>query len=228
MSTFSVLSVVSVCPFLYEHQYFVQIRVIRVQNQPENPQIISIFPPQKIHFTIFSPFYFVLSFFSPIFAAYTKLIMTQLNDKDRQAQMDDMRSFDEQMPCVGIFWYDPDEHNLFGVRKQELTPKQVEEAAEKGMPFINYPHLHRQVWAKEYFRAQAKHEPTKFKGDYTQIPRGRVTWNIDKFIVLVGHWAEPIEEELTALLEQEFSLPYFEYVYDEHWDLGHGWSGDMP
>lgn len=29
-------------------------------------------------------------------------------------------------------------------------------------------------------------------------------------------------------LEQEFSLPYFEFVYDYHWDLGHGWSGDMP
>ena len=135
--------------------------------------------------------------------------MEKLTKAQHKAQMEDMSSFDEQMPCVGIFWYDPEEHTLFGVRKQELTPKQVEEAAEKGMPFINYPHLHRQVWAKDDLC-------------------GRVTWNIDKFIVLVGHWAEPIEEELTALLEQEFSLPYFEYVYDEHWDLGHGWSGDMP
>ena len=61
----------------------------------------------------------------------------------------------------------------------------------------------------------------------TQVPRGRVAWNIDKFIVLVGHWAEPILDELTTLIEEEFSLPYFEFVYDEHWDLGHGWSGDM-
>ncbi|MBR2113968.1 MAG: hypothetical protein IJ929_04790 [Prevotella sp.] len=80
---------------------------------------------------------------------------------------------------------------------------------------------------KEYFKAQAKHEETKFKGDYTQVPRGRVAWNIDKFIVLVGHWAEPILDELTTLVEEEFSLPYFEFIYDEHWDLGHGWSGDM-
>ena len=57
---------------------------------------------------------------------------------------------------------------------------------------------------------------------------GRIVWSVDKFIVLVGHWAEPVQEELTELLEKEFSLPYFEYVYDEHWDLGHGWSGDMP
>ena len=32
--------------------------------------------------------------------------------------MNDMRSFDEQMPCVGIFWYDPADRSLFGVRKK--------------------------------------------------------------------------------------------------------------
>ena len=153
--------------------------------------------------------------------------MTHLSDKLHDEQMAAMRAFDEQMPCVGIFWFDPDDNTLFGVRKKEITPKIVEEAAEKGLPFINYPHLHRQVWAKEFFKAQASHAETKFKGDYTQIPRGRVTWTIDKFIVLVGHWAEPILDKLTTLVEEEFSLPYFEFVYDEHWDLGHGWSGDM-
>lgn len=154
--------------------------------------------------------------------------MTQLSDKEHNAQMADMASFDEQMPCVGIFWYDPEEHCFFGVHKKEVSPRDVEEAAEKGVPFINYPKLHRSIWAKEYFKAQAKHIETKFKGDYTQVPRGRVAWNVDKFIVLVGHWAEPVLEELTDLIEKEFSLPYFEFVYDEHWDLGHGWSGDMP
>lgn len=153
--------------------------------------------------------------------------MTQLTEEQHNKQMESMEAFDEQMPCVGIFWYDSDSHSFFGVRKKELTPKMVEEAAEKGLPFINYPQLHRSIWAKEYFRAQARHEETKFRGDYTQIPRGRVTWNINKFIVLVGKWAEPIQEELTELIEQEFSLPYFEFIYDEHWDIGHGWSGDM-
>ena len=156
-----------------------------------------------------------------------EIVMTQLTNEDHKKQMADMKAFDEQMPCIGIFWYDPSDSTFFGVGKKEITPKMVEDAAEEGLPFINYPHLHRQVWAKEYFKAQAKHEDTKFKGDYTQIPRGRVAWNIDKFIVLVGHWAEPILDELTTLIEEEFSLPYFEFVYDEHWDLGHGWSGDM-
>ena len=146
--------------------------------------------------------------------------MTQLSDKEHNVQMEDMKSFDEQMPCVGIFWYDPEDNTLFGVRKKELTPQMVEEAAEKGKPFINYPQLHRQVWAKEYFRAQAKHMDTKFKGDYTQVPRGRVAWTIDKFIVLVGKWAEPIQEKLTELLEKEFSLPYFEFVSSCWWASG--------
>lgn len=69
--------------------------------------------------------------------------MTTLTQEERKIQMEAMKAFDEQMPCVGIFWYDPQEKMLFGVR------------------------------------------------------------------------------------EQEFSLPYFEYRYDYHWDLGHGWSGDM-
>ena len=139
--------------------------------------------------------------------------MTQLNDKDRKAQMEDMKSFDEQMPCVGIFWYDPEEHNFFGVHKKELTPKMVEEARANGIDVINYPlsTLNSQLSTRS-----------------AQVPRGRVAWNVNKFIVLVGKWADPIQDELSALLEQEFSLPYFEFVYDYHWDLGHGWSGDMP
>ena len=44
--------------------------------------------------------------------------------------------------------------------------------------------------------------------------------NINRFLVFVGQWAKPIEAELSQMIEKEF-------VYDEHWDLGYGWSGDM-
>lgn len=138
--------------------------------------------------------------------------MTQLSDKDHKAQMEDMKSFDEQMPCVGIFWYDPEERNFFGVHKKEITPKMVEEARANGVDVIDYP------------ISSLLHQPSDIK----RSACGRVAWNVNKFIVLVGKWAEPIQEELTELLEREFSLPCFEFVYDYHWDLGHGWSGDMP
>lgn len=111
--------------------------------------------------------------------------------------MNDMRSFDEQMPCVGIFWYDPSDHSFFGVRKKEITPQMVEETAEKGVPFIDYPR-----------------EDSKLSAEDDLC--GRVVWSVDKFLTLVGKWAEPIQDELTELLEKEFSLPYFEFVYDEH------------
>ena len=138
--------------------------------------------------------------------------MTQLSDKDHQAQMADMKAFDEEMPSIGIFWYDPKDHCLFGVGKKELTPKMVEESRAKGVDVIDYP------------ISSLLHQPSDIK----QRECGRVAWNIDKFIVLVGRWAEPIQDELTQLIEDTFHLPYFEFVYDNHWDLGHGWSGDMP
>ena len=130
--------------------------------------------------------------------------MTTLSDSARDFQMVDMKSFDEPMPAIGIFWYDPKEHEFFGVYKKELTPKMVEDSLQNGINVINYE-----------------------KPDHSQGTHGRVAWNIDKFIVLVGKWAEDIQDELTALINRHFALPYFEFVYDEHWDLGHGWSGDV-
>ncbi|MBR1480846.1 MAG: hypothetical protein IJ609_02840 [Paludibacteraceae bacterium] len=153
--------------------------------------------------------------------------MTTLSHSEKEAIMADMKSFDEPMPAVGIFWYDPKEHDFFGVYKKVLTPKMIEEAADKGLPYINYQRLHRQIWKEHYFRAMAENKPTKFKGDYTQVPRGRVAWSVNKFVVFVGQWAKEREDELTELLDKYFALPYFEFRYDEHWDLGHGWSGDL-
>jgi len=104
------------------------------------------------------------------------LIMTQLTDQERTAQMNDMRSFDEQMPCVGVFWYDLAGHGFYGVRKKEITPVMVEEAAKKGSPFISYPQMQGELSVDDSSLG------------------GRVVWSIDKFIVLVGKWAEPIQE----------------------------------
>ena len=132
------------------------------------------------------------------------IIMTTLSQSEKEAIMADMKSYDEPMPAVGIFWYDPEEHDFFGVYKKELTPKMIEDAADKGIKVIHYD-----------------------KPNHIQNTHGRVSWSVDHFVVFVGQWAKDIEDELTALLEKYFALPYFEFKYDEHWDLGHGWSGDL-
>ena len=99
---------------------------------------------------------------------------------------------------MGIFWYDPEEHSFFGVHKKEITPREVEEAAEKGVPFISFGE--------------------EFQNDSSNKV-GCVVWNADKFEVKVGYWAEPILDELTELIVKEFSLQYFDFVCDEHWTL---------
>lgn len=117
--------------------------------------------------------------------------MTTLSHSEKEKIMADMKSFDEPMPAVGIFWYDPQEHDFFGVYKKELTPKMVEESAAKGIKVIDCE-----------------------KPDYDKENRGRVIWDTDKFIVFVGQWAKDIEDELTELIEKYFALPYFEYRYN--------------
>lgn len=154
------------------------------------------------------------------------------------AFLTDIERYDEPLPAVGIFWFDPQELCLFGVYKQPVNTKIIEAAAEKGLPFINYPKLHHNIWLKENFKAQIPRNDdetseetsdetgtiSRFSADYTQLARGRVSWVVNKFIVLVGNWAEEYEDELRRLIKQEFALPSFEFVYDEHWNVGRGWT----
>jgi hypothetical protein len=98
--------------------------------------------------------------------------MIQLSDKEHNMQMDDMKSFDEQMPCVGIFWYDPEDHTFFGVRKKELTPQMVEEAAVKGKPFINYPQLNYEVWQEET-KAAIEREESQTRLSFSEREQSR-------------------------------------------------------
>lgn len=137
-----------------------------------------------------------------------------MSDQELQQQMDAMRALDEPMPQVGIFWFNLDDHTFSGVHKQELTPKRIEEFAAKGVRTIDITtHV-------PQFADTISTRPLQKSGE-SALLCGRVAWNINKFIVFVGQWAKPIEAELSDMLEKEFALPYFEFVYDIHWDLGH-------
>lgn len=116
-------------------------------------------------------------------------------------------------PCVGIFWYLPEKHDLFEVHS-ELPPNSKE--------IHTTPKLHRDVWKKQKHRARARGEVGSiYYQDYTKIPRGRVYYNKGKFTVAVGSWYKKYEEELTNLLKDYFDLEEFDFEVIEYFELGH-------
>lgn len=73
-----------------------------------------------------------------------------LSPEQRKALMDDMRSFDEPMPSVGVFLYDSGKHCLTSVQKKEVLVKHTCEH-----PYIEFgtpvPGCGRIVWAVNKF-----------------------------------------------------------------------------
>lgn len=61
--------------------------------------------------------------------------------------------------------------------------------------------------------------------DYTKYPRGRIFEIKNKgFVVCVGKWINDYPR-VKRLVTDEFQLPEnTEFIIDQHWDLGHGWS----
>jgi len=132
-------------------------------------------------------------------------------------------NFDKQDEAfVGIFWYDKNAKELFGIVKEDpeyVKPNQYGDKTGKT--------LHRDFWQRQYHRAKAKGIKTQFNGDYTQIPRGRV-WQTGnkKTVVTVGEWINDFPEA-KELVIFEFNLPDdTEFRIDPHWNIGSGWSGE--
>ena len=99
--------------------------------------------------------------------------------------------------------------------------------------------LHKNYWAKQHHRAKAKGDINSIfyiENNYTQIPRGRVFVRPDGSIyVAVGQWfkgevnGKKVVDQVKVreLIADEFNLDDdFEVMFDEHWDIGHGWSVD--
>ena len=156
-----------------------------------------------------------------------KIIPTDL--KSHNDVMETMREgFDSQdEPGVGIFWYNTEEKELFGVNKAF-----VDELIFTGNGYKTIRTLHRSFWKKEHHKAKAKGQDNSvyLRPDYTQIPRGRIFQReIDNaFEIRAGKWIEEDKEAIKKLIIEEFSLENenVEIIYDNHWDIGHGWSED--
>ena len=135
-------------------------------------------------------------------------------------------SFNEQEePMLGPFWYDPKRKEIYGYVV----------ALAKDRPFYYSPSwkknvktgsaLHKSIWEREYFR----HKDKRFSGDYTLRPRGRVfEFENEGFKVMVGSWINDYPEAKEEIIFV-FQLPKdnTEFVIDEHWDIGHGWSQEF-
>lgn len=132
------------------------------------------------------------------------------------------QSIDEQDdPYVGMFWYDTEKQELFGVRSALAQDRPFTQCNLFNKKAKTCSPLHEAVWKKEFHR---KKDP-RFFGDYTKVPRGRVFEVEDQgFVVCTGSWINDFPEAKDEILF-EFQLPEnTQFVIDQHWELGHGWS----
>ena len=135
-------------------------------------------------------------------------------------------SFNEQdEPYLGPFWYDPKKKEVYGqvvslAKDLQFYSSQIWKKEIKTSSVIQ-----KTIWEKEYFR----HKDKRFSGDYTLRPRGRVfEFKDEGFKVMVGSWIKDYPEAKEEIL-YVFQLPKdnTEFVIDEHWDIGHGWSQEF-
>lgn len=137
-----------------------------------------------------------------------------------------INSFNEQNdPMVGPFWYDPERKEVYGhiIALAKDRPYYYSPSWKKEVRTGSA--LHKSIWEREYFR----HKDKRFSGDYTLRPRGRVfEFKYEGFKVFVGEWINQYPEAKEEILF-EFQLPKekTEFVIDEHWDIGHGWSQEF-
>ena len=125
-------------------------------------------------------------------------------------------------PEIGIFWYDINKHELFGVYSIPAGTVQFQKSNYFRGNVKTFSKMHYAVWKKE----QYKKKDSRFQGDYTLVPRGRVFEIEDRgFLVCTGDWITKHPEAKNEILF-EFDLPEdkTEFIIDEHWDIGHSWS----
>lgn len=125
---------------------------------------------------------------------------------------------------VGIFWYDVNKQELFGVKAVEAhnCPFHQSKLFDKRVKTCDS--LHEAVW-KRYHYSKKDH---RYAGKYTLTPRGRVFYVEDEgFIVVTGDWIDKHPEAKEEIII-EFNLPEDStFIKDEHWNIGHGDSANF-
>jgi len=144
--------------------------------------------------------------------------MTEQDRKKLISAMSD--NFDKQdKPKVGIFWYDSEKEELFGVSKINADELNFN---YNGLKTIGI--LHKDWWKKEREKLLFKKKPLGIYGsDYSQIPRGRIFQREEDgvFQLMCGKW---ITDQIAEMVKIEFDLCNvpFERIIDIRWEIGHG------
>ena len=123
---------------------------------------------------------------------------------------------------VGIFWYDPEAGDLFGVKSASVedVPFFKSEVFD-GKEVKTCKPLHYKVWDREKHRGK----DARFRGDYTKVPRGRIFFVKDEgFVVVTGDWINEYPEAKEEIM-YEFNLPSdTKFIINSHWNIEHGWA----
>lgn len=130
----------------------------------------------------------------------------------------------EVEPKVGIFWYDAENDELFGVQSISVSKEKFDSNGRKTIQI-----LHIDYWKKKYNEAKYKNKKNRFFGDYTKIPRGRIfQLQNGTFEVMVGSWINKYPSVKNDIIN-EFDLPEnkTEFIIDRHWEVGNGWSNEL-
>ena len=127
-------------------------------------------------------------------------------------------------PELGPFWYDVNKDECFGVHSTPAMDCPWYDSKQFNTKVKTGRALHQSIWKKETFRKK----DSRFKGDYKIIPRGRVfQFENGYYIVCTGKWIDKYPNAKQTILD-EFQLPEnTKFVYDSHWDIGHGFSQEF-
>ena len=140
----------------------------------------------------------------------------------RESAISEMKQYFDKKAEVGLFWYHPEEEELFEVHSIPATSLREGE--------YTYPKLHKDIWTKLHHKAKDKkkkklpYDPV-YLADYTKVPRGRVFFKEDTFYVFVGSW---ITDKIKKMVVKQFNLQKCNVIFkiDTHWELGRGWSSE--
>ena len=144
-----------------------------------------------------------------------------------ETMRDTVGSQDE--PKVGLFWYDPKQKCLTGVKDAYASELSFNAKGRKTVKA-----LHAKVWGEIRGAAIDSGIAQDLGGvldEYTQVPRGRI-FQVDRmgtggpyFEVLVGGWIHEYPEAAGIIVDQ-FNLgdADFDFIESHHWNIGCGTS----